>query len=46
MTEKEKMLRGVLYNPADDELSRQRDFASKMSKIFNSTDKSQKKGKI
>lgn len=37
MTEREKMLSGLLYDPSDPELSRQRDVARNMAAAFNRT---------
>ena len=38
MTEREKMLRGELYNPADDELAALRTRARKLTRAYNLTD--------
>ncbi len=42
MTEREKMLSGLLYDPSDPELSRQRDVARNMAAAFNRTTEEEK----
>ncbi len=42
MTEREKMLSGLLYNPSDPELIRQRDMARNMAAAFNRTAEEEK----
>lgn len=37
MTEQEKMLKGMIYDPSDGELSRKRLRAHRLSKLFNDT---------
>ena len=42
MTEREKMLSGLLYDPSDPELSRQREVARNMAAAFNRTTEEEK----
>jgi len=46
MTEKEKMLRGEIYNPADKELSRSRERARRLCRQFNNSTETEKKLRI
>ena len=42
MTERENMLSGLLYDPSDPELSRQRDMARNLATAFNRTTEEEK----
>ena len=46
MTEKEKMLSGTLYNPADKELTREREVARKLCRQFNQSTETEKKLRV
>lgn len=43
MTERENMLSGLLYDPSDPELSRQRDMARNLATAFNRPQKRRRK---